>query len=148
MHTHSLISLLYLKMHFCSSHRERWEEMLSSSHETLILGYKMVICQRFHMSQPDTLKLQQSLSLRAGLWMSKKNSSTSFSFSHYRLCFLSEKRPCGLSGKTERCLSAAPLWALKHRAPLPSACQRVNPRLGWGLAQAGMRWLQVVCQGV
>ena len=75
----------------------------------------MVDYQQSHMGKPDTLKWQQSLSLRVDLWMIfKKNSLMSFQiFSHEQVIFfISEKFLCGSFEERESCLSAAPLCAL------------------------------------
>lgn len=99
----------------------------------------MVNCQRFHMSQPNTLKLQQSLSLRAGLWMSKKNSLTSFQvFSHYRLYFSYQKNfPADCLEREKDVSLLPPCGPCSTGLLCPAPASELIRAAGWGPGTGG-----------
>ena len=88
-----------------------------------------------------------SISLRAGLWMSKEEVFNVFSdflpWTGYMFPGTTISPQIAWE-EGASCLSAAPSWALQHRAPLPRACQWANPRRrvgSWHTCRwSGCRW--------
>lgn len=149
--TYSLISLLYLKMHFVH-HREKMGGNVRLNHMKLLFlqVIKWSIVSDFIWVNLTHWNCNNHYLWERDYGWVKKILQRLFRFSPI-IGYIFPIRKTSLRivwKERERCLSAAPLWALKHRAPLPSACQRVNPhrrvgswhRRGWG----GFRWFAKV----